>query len=78
MARSYAASDYAGIESKNLKLYYGYEETTDDGEWCFVARVGKTEIMRIPQSKLSAQDKFDCEGCLIAGVGKLFDRFSCK
>lgn len=78
MARSYAASDYAGIVSKNLEAYYGYEETAGDGEWCFVARVGKTEILRIPQSKLGAQDKFDCGSCLLAGLAKLFDKYGVK
>lgn len=78
MARSYVASDYAGIVSKNLQAYYGYEETTEDGEWCFVARVGQTEVLRIPQSKLSAQDKFDCESCLLAGLAVLFDKFGIR
>jgi hypothetical protein len=78
MARSYAAGDYAGLISKNLEAYYGYEETTEDGEWCFVARVGKTEVLRIPQSKLTAQDKLDCESCLLAGLAKLFDKYGIR
>jgi hypothetical protein len=78
MPHTYVASDYAGLVSKNLQAYYGYEETTADGEWCFVARVGETEVLRIPQSKLSAQDKFDCESCLLAGLAKLFDRYGIK
>jgi len=78
MSRSYVASDYAGIVSKNLEAYYGYEETTEDGEWCFVARVGKTEVLRVPQSKLKAQDKFDCESCLLAGLAMLFDKYGIR
>ena len=78
MATSYVAGDYAGINSKHLSVYYGYEETIEDGEWCFVARTGETEIMRIPQSKLDASDKFDCASCLLAGMGQLFDRFGIK
>jgi hypothetical protein len=78
MARNYVASDYAGIVSKNLEAYYGYEETTEDGEWCFVARVGKTEVLRIPQSKLRAQDKLDCESSLLAGMAALFDKYGIK
>lgn len=78
MARSYAAGDYAGIVSKNLEAYYGYEETTAEGEWCFVARVGETEVLRIPQSKLNAEDKFNCSSCLLAGLSALFDKYGIK
>jgi hypothetical protein len=78
MADSFVASDYAGITGKHMSVYYGYEETTKDGEWCFVARVGETEIMRIPQSRLKAEDKFDCASCLMAGVGQLFDKYGVK
>lgn len=78
MARSFVSSDYAGIISKNLYLYYGYEETSDAGEWCFQAKVGETEIMRIPQSKLKAEDKFDCASCLLAGIGMLFDKYGVR
>lgn len=78
MATSYVAGDYAGIVGKNVTVYYGYEETTEDGEWCFVAKAGETEILKIPQSKLGAQDRFDCASCLMAGIGKLFDKYACK
>lgn len=75
MARTYEASDYAGLNSVNLSAYYGYEETTHDGEWCFVARVKNKEILRIPQSALGARDNYNCSACLLAGLGILFDKF---
>ena len=78
MARSFVAGDYAGITSKNLDLYYGYECTNDNGEWSFSARVGETEVMKIPQSKLNASDKFDCASCLLAGIGMLFDKYGIR
>lgn len=75
MARSFVAGDYAGITSKNLDLYYGYECWDENGEWCFSARVGGSEVMKIPQSKLKVSDKFDCVSCLLAGIGQLFDKY---
>jgi len=75
MGRPYVASDYAGFYAKNLSVYYGYEETTEDGMWCFVARVGETEVLRIPQSELKTEDRFDCGSCLLAGLSTLFDRY---
>lgn len=78
MARSYSASDYAGIQSRNLSAYYGYEETVgdgDDAEWCFVAKVGEKEILRIPASKLKSSDTFDCAERLLEGLAVLFDKF---
>lgn len=78
MARSYVASDYAGITAKHLDLYYGYEVTDANGEWCFSARVGETEVMKVPQSQLKASDKFDCASCLLAGIGMLFDKYGIK
>jgi hypothetical protein len=78
MASHSTASDYAGFSAKNLSVYYGYEETTtgipDQGEWCFVAKVGGKEILRVPQSQLKA-DRFEVGDCLLAGLGILFDTF---
>ena len=76
MARSFSASDYAGFDSKNLSVYYGYEETTEDGEWCFVARVKAKEVLRVPASQLQAGDRFDCADNLLAGLAILFDKYS--
>jgi hypothetical protein len=77
MATISSASDYAAITSKNLSLYYGYEEIAPGGEWCFVARIGEMEIMRIPRSMLSV-DVFECADCLMVGIGQLFDKYQLK
>lgn len=81
MARTYVAGDYAGLQSKNLSAYYGYEETVgdgDDAEWCFVARVGEEEILRIPRSGLTTAEVFDCDVLLLEGLAALFDKFTLK
>lgn len=75
MARSYEASDYAGIESENLSAYYGYEELTAESEWCFVVRIHGEEVFRLPSSRLSEKDKFNCAACLLAGLAAFFDKF---
>ena len=74
MPFSHIASDYAVITSENLEAYYGYEETTLEDEWCFVAKVQNVEIVRIPWSQLGVRDKYDCANCLLAGLARLFDR----
>jgi hypothetical protein len=61
-----------------LTAYYGYEETVgdeDDEEWCFVASVKGKEIMRVPQSKLGARDKFNCGENVLRGIGILLDKY---
>lgn len=76
MPNVYEASDYAGLVAKNLDAYYGYEQTTgegDDAEWCFVASVNGKEIARIPESKLGARDQFNCEENLLCGLAILLD-----
>lgn len=70
----YAASDYAGISTINLKAYYGYEETTENGEWCFKAEFGNEKLI-IPFSKLGVNDEFNCKTCLLAGIALLFEKY---
>ena len=69
----YGSDDYAGLEIKGLKFYYGYEATfckkhgkdptcEDDhdcekAEWCFTVTKGKKEIMRIPASVIEKKAK---------------------
>jgi hypothetical protein len=65
----YAASDYAGISGGRFSFYFGYEETMGE-EWCFVAKEGDQEIMRIPQSKLGVKDRWDVVENLMAGISK--------
>ncbi len=68
----YSASDYAGFESKNLKVYYGYEQVDKNDEWLFVAEFGDTTI-KIPRSKLQPLVKGDMPvDYLLAGLAKLF------
>jgi hypothetical protein len=78
MANYYIASDYAGINSKNLSVYYGYEktmQTEDREEWCFEAKYnGKT--VTIPFSKLGLDKSFRCEcgDVLLRGISLMFDK----
>ena len=67
----YIAGDYAGVESKNVKLYYGYEVTDENNEWCFQVTQNGQEVITIPSSELNVRDTFDCGECLLAGIAKL-------
>lgn len=81
MANSYEASDYAGLVSKNLDAYYGYEQTVGDGddeEWAFVATVNGKEIARIGFSKLGVRDQFNTGECVLKGLAILLDTHSLK
>lgn len=68
------ASDYAVLyPTESLRLYYGYEVTEhnldDEGEWCFQAKRGGIEVLRIPCRELPGKpDMFDVVECLLAGV----------
>ena len=77
MAKSYIASDYAGCEWNGGAFYYGYEETTEEGEWCFKATIGPKKII-IPVSELGDVDKWNCAECLIAGIARLLDNHSIR
>ena len=70
----YRASDYAGISSKYFSAYYGYEQTDENDEWCFVASFNDEEI-KIPFSKLKCKDQFDCVDCLNKGIAWLFMKY---
>lgn len=72
--RSYIASDYAGLDAGPWSFYYGYEKTDANDEWCFVASRGGDEKMRIPASKLTSRDKFDCGECLLSGLAIFLER----
>jgi len=69
----YHSDDYAGLESGNLKFYFGYEEIDEKTEeWCFVAKKDNKEILRIPQSELNKKCKnmLDMpQDYLIFGIG---------
>ncbi len=76
---TYEASDYAGIDvpNKGIKLYYGYEVTDKDENWCFEGTFpdGKVTIP-FPVLKLADDtlDKFMCVPCLLTGIGILIER----
>jgi len=70
----YHASDYAGLETKNAKFYYGYEITDDNDEWCFEAEFNDEKIT-IPFSKLGAKDQSDVNDCLMIGIGWIFAKY---
>lgn len=67
--------DYAVLESAGKRFYYGYEETDDEGEWCFVADLNplraEPEKLRVPASRLGVRDREDCAENLLKGIGVL-------
>lgn len=71
---AYSSGDYAAIRSENFKAYYGYEVTSEDGEWCFEARF-EDEVITIPFSKLGTGDKFNCVENLMKGIAWLFMKY---
>ena len=73
-AKVYSSGDYAVIESKNFKAYYGYEVTNEDDDWCFEARF-EDEVIIIPFSKLGTDDKFNCVENLMKGIAWLFMKY---
>jgi hypothetical protein len=78
----YHASDYAGATTPTHWFYYGYETAKCDvcgekgeyceehetqNDWCFTVNQNKVVILSIPSEELG-RDKFDVQGCLIAGM----------
>ena len=77
--RAYIASDYAGIASKNIYFYYGYEVTDENGDNCFTATFqdnGEEKTITIPYSKLGTKaDMWQCEECLLQGIAWIFEKY---
>jgi len=49
----YYSDDYAGLNTGNLKFYYGYEvEDPLTEEWCFQVKQDDREIYRATRSKI--------------------------
>lgn len=69
----YYSDDYAGLDSGNLRFYYGYEETSKNLEWNFVVLKNGTEVFRRGQSEIEKSVKDDqlddVRDYLIAGIG---------
>lgn len=70
----YYSDDYAGLNSGNLKFYYGYEVIdglTDD--WCFQVKKDGKEVYRVTRKKI--EESIDNrqldkpQDYLIAGIG---------
>jgi len=82
------ASDYAVLECKHGRFYYGYEnpEIDDDGEeeWCFRATISEKTVQPemqsveivVPFSKLGAKDRFNCVECLMIGIGWVLTKYA--
>lgn len=75
MANISVAGDYAVLESKNFKAYYGYERIDESEDWCFVAEFNGKEI-KIPSSRLGVQNKFDVTECLLKGIAWIMTKYS--
>lgn len=70
------SDDYAVLTAGGLQFYFGYEYTTDDGEWCFVVHSmkGKGELMRVPHSKLGSRTGKDPVEYLLEGIAMWMNR----
>ena len=78
MARSYVSGDYAGIESKNLKAYYGCEVLEND-EWCFKAEYnGNVTVIPFSELKMPFYDMFEVQEALIHGIALMFDKLEIR
>lgn len=70
----YYSDDYAGLESGNLKFYFGYEvEDPETGEWCFQVKKHGNEIYRITSKEIESttnnRQLENPQDYLIAGIG---------
>lgn len=70
----FVASDYAGVEGKDVSMYFGYEQTDANGEWCFVVTELGEETMRVPQSRLGVAPRSDMSEFLLAGIAQWLSR----
>jgi len=74
------SDDYASVDVNGISFYYGYEETNENGEWCFTIRnnvIKKAEniddlIIKIPASNL--EHTRTCEEALLCGIEKAIIR----
>jgi len=69
-----SSDDYAVLSCDGTEFYYGYEEREDD-EWCFTAKIPGKEKIKVPFSKLKAKDMFQCQECLLIGIGWVINRY---
>jgi len=87
----YEASDYAGLETKNAKFYYGYEqkycktckEFIEPAKTCDYSHEMECCFMaafegieiKIPFSTLGGTDEWDCVGNLLLGIGFILAKY---
>lgn len=81
--RQYISSDYAGINipSKRIVLYYGYEVTDAEENWCFKATFPDGDVTIAFPALLLADislDQFEVTGCLLTGITILIERGDLK
>lgn len=78
MAESYESSDYAGMVSKNISFYYGYEEIDADENWLFYAEIDKEKLVSWTAKEIGVanSDKWSPQLVLVAGIAKFFDIWS--
>lgn len=71
--KQYYSDDYAGLESGNLKFYYGYEVVDENDNWCFQVRESGEVIFKISRPEIEKSLKYSqlytCNDYLIAGIG---------
>lgn len=84
----YEASDYAGINAGDVRLYYGYEHTwcsnhgfdasecgdeECDREWSFLAELNGTTVVRYCIKDLGILESDKPVTGLMAGIGKMLE-----
>ena len=73
MSNNYESSDYAGIDSKNISFYYGYEEIDEDDNWLFIATRNHEVIESWTAEDLGIDKSFEVTNVLMAGIARFFD-----
>lgn len=71
------ASDYAEFFSKNLRAYYGYEETDKEGNWCFVAEFNGERVV-ISHKRLKLEAGANVSEGLMKGIALLTNKYKLK
>jgi hypothetical protein len=66
----YSSDDYCGMSNGTFSFYYGYEETDENEEWCFVAKEHGVEVFRLPAPELWHDGSDNMLTHLVAGIGQ--------
>lgn len=73
---AYVASDYAGISGGAYSFYYGYEETNEDDDWLFLAKVRGTVVARWTAEELGFGQHDHPSDVLMWGIAKFLAELS--